>query len=340
MFAGDRSSRRPNPRQAPPPYQQWSYTTPGANYPQPDVNGYDHSISYPTSDRIPLLPKADRDVLSPRSLLAYMIQALLVVLALTAMWQITRPSTDVLDPEVRERIRREWDQEIRGYDKIRCAWSKEVAEHETIRIGWESERTELIAMREQLMREREEWARSREDEKREEERRGREEQRRRDEEERTRAGFYWEGLRGEPRCFRHGTRQYSARVANVPQQYDAVKACTETTVEIHGLKMPSPNQCEDRGCNGVYGHWTIDFSEPMCNTYFDNFKDKGCTSPGSRRRRIESALQNLQPGDDWRNMCSSTPADFRHLHFDSPDMCVDWGKYGIWGIWEIEDDYC
>ncbi|KAJ6609566.1 hypothetical protein B0H10DRAFT_2193846 [Mycena sp. CBHHK59/15] len=226
---------------------------------------------------------------------------------------VTWPAPDELDPAVRDRIRREWDQEIRGHVQIQRAWSKEVADHEAIRVEWERERTELIAMREQLVCEREEWARSREEERREDERRAREEEQRRwDEEERTRAGFYWDGLKGEPRCLRHGTRKYSARVANVPQQYNAVKACTETAVEIHGLKMPTPNQCEDRGC----------------------------TSPGSRRRRIESPLQNLQPGDEWRDMCSSTPADFRHLHFDSPGVCVDWGKYGIWGVWEIEDDYC
>ncbi|KAJ6607604.1 hypothetical protein B0H10DRAFT_2439513 [Mycena sp. CBHHK59/15] len=286
MSAGDRSSGRPIPRSGPPPYQQWNYTTPSANFPPLGANGDGPPTSNPNDDRTPLLPRPDRDVLKP---------------AVAVTW----PAPDELDPAIRR------------------AWSKEVADHEATRVGWESERTELIAMREQLVREREEWARSREEERREDERRAREEERRRrDEEERTRAGST-------------GTVSRGSRA-----QYNAVKACTETAVEIHGLKMPTPNQCEDRGCNGVYGHWTIDFSEPMCNTYFDYFKDKGCTSPGSRRRRIESPLQNLQPGDEWRDMCSSTPADFRHLHFDSPGVCVDWGKYGIWGIWEIEDDYC
>lgn len=45
-------------------------------------------------------------------------------------------------------------------------------------------------------------------------------------------------------------------------------------------------------------------------------------------QRIESHLEDLRGGDDWRDMCSTTPADFLHLHFDGPHMCVDW----VWFI--------
>ncbi|KAJ7706656.1 hypothetical protein B0H17DRAFT_906168, partial [Mycena rosella] len=219
-------------------------------------------------------------------------------------------------------LRRAWDKEIRGHEATRRAWASEVAAHEMIRVGWEEERLQLV-------RDREEWLREKHGE----------ETRRKAEDERVRAGFGWESLRAEEHCLRHGARQYSARISNVPRVYDPVQACTETAVEIHGRKIASPSWCEDRGCNGVYGHWTVDYSEPTCVTHFDAFKDKGCISE-TGLRRIESRLENLQAGDNWRDMCSSTPANFRHLHFESPGMCEHWGKYGVWGIWEIEDREC
>ncbi|KAJ7111445.1 hypothetical protein C8R44DRAFT_632962 [Mycena epipterygia] len=237
---------------------------------------------------------------------------------------------DPLDPAVRDRLRREWDKEVKGHEEIRRAWTIEVEQHDTIRVGWEAERLELIAMREQLVRDKEDW---------EEEKRG-EARRKKEEQDRIRAKFYWEDVRADQHCLRHGTRQYTARVANVPRQYDPVQACTETAIEINGLKIPRPAQCEDRGCSGVIGHWIVDHAESSCVTHFDDFKDKGCTGSRSGRRRIESHLMNLQGGDDWRDMCSSTPADFRGLHFESPDICENWGKYGTWGIWNIEDREC
>ncbi|KAJ6495408.1 hypothetical protein C8R45DRAFT_823998, partial [Mycena sanguinolenta] len=219
-------------------------------------------------------------------------------------------------------------------EAMRQAWSVELADHEAIRVSWEAERQEIIAMREQLVHDKEEWVRHRDEEKHEEERR------RREEEDRTRAGFAWDGIKGDQRCLQHGMRRYTAQLANVPREYDPVKACTETAIEIHGVKILRPDKCEDRGCAGVFGHWIVDDSEPACVTHFDFFKDKGCYTPGSGKRRIESHLENLQAGDDWRDMCSTTPADFRHLHFAGPDVCENWGKYGVWGIWDIDDAGC
>jgi hypothetical protein len=156
---------------------------------------------------------------------------------------------------------RQWDKEIQGHQKIRQAWAIEVKQHDTIRIGWEAERmelirqwdieveqhntiragweaerNELIAMRKQLVRDKEDWK----DEKRGEARRKKEEQ------DRIRAKFYWEDLGADQHCLRYSTRQYTARVANVPRQYDPVQACKETAIEINGVKILNPVQCEDR----------------------------------------------------------------------------------------------
>jgi len=272
------------------------------------------------SERTPLLPHQQPSVTSLSAKTQrnrFLVYFALIAMIIFLHW---RPGDDALNPPVRNRIRREWDREIR--------------DHEKVRMGWEDERREINAMREQLLRDRETWAQECEANKREEERR------RKEAEDRVRAGFAWDGLKANQRCLRHDTRQYTARISNVPRAYDPIQACAETAVEIRGLKLATPHRCEDRGCNGVIGHWIVDSGEASCATHFDHFKDKGCTTQGSGLRRIESHLEDLRGGDDWRDMCSTTPADFLHLHFDGPHMCVDWGKYGIWGIWEIEDHEC
>ncbi|KAJ7441630.1 hypothetical protein B0H11DRAFT_2349201 [Mycena galericulata] len=245
-------------------------------------------------------------------------------------WVREREAEDERRRKEAERERRELVAKREQLMREQEAWVREREagrrEDERRRKEAERERRELSAMREELMRDRETWARECEASKREEERR------REAAADRVRAGFAWDGLQAEQRCLSHGAREYTARIVNVPRRYDPIQACTETAVEIHGMRILSPLRCEDRGCGGVVGHWTVDYGEPTCITHFDNFKDKGCTFPGSGLRRIESHLENLQGGDDWRDMCSTTPADFLHLHFDSPHMCENWGKYGVWGM--------
>ncbi|KAJ7739493.1 hypothetical protein B0H14DRAFT_2990805 [Mycena olivaceomarginata] len=135
------------------------------------------------------------------------------------------------------------------------------------------------------------------DEKRGEARRKKEEQ------DRVRAKFYWEDLGGG---------------STLP----ALQACKETAIEINGVKILNPVQA----ASGVIGHWMV--ADPSCVTHFDGFADKGCSGPGSGRRLIESRLWNLQGGDDWRDMCSTTPRGFPR------------GIRGVWGTWNIEDREC
>ncbi|KAJ7251020.1 hypothetical protein C8J57DRAFT_1078424 [Mycena rebaudengoi] len=253
----------------------------------------------------------------------YALYLTLIALIGITLFSEFRHTEAALDPAARERLRHEWDKEIQAHERIRGAWMKEVAEHDIIRVGWENERQEIL-------REKEEWAKAREDE----------ERRKEEEKERMRAGFYWADLQADQRCFRYGTRQYTARVSNVPREYDPVQACKETQIEINGLRFVTPDMCEDRvSCNGVFGHWLVGHNEPTCATYFREFQDKGCTPPASRQRRVESHLENLHPGDDWRLMCSTTPADFG-ISISTGRTCVRIGQYGIWGIWEVDDAEC
>ncbi|KAF7344412.1 hypothetical protein MSAN_01922400 [Mycena sanguinolenta] len=200
--------------------------------------------------------------------LIWSILCIVVTLCVLQFVGIVGRREEALDPVARDRKRQEWDREVKNHEAMRQAWSVELADHEAIRVGWEAERQEIITMREQLVHDKEEWVRHREDEKHEEERR------RQEEEDRIRAGFAWDGLRGDQRCLQHGMRRYTAQLANVPREYDPVKACTETAIEIHGVKIPSPDRCEDRGCAGVFGHWIVNYSEPACVTHFDFFQEQ------------------------------------------------------------------
>ncbi|KAJ7706662.1 hypothetical protein B0H17DRAFT_1325560 [Mycena rosella] len=134
-----------------------------------------------------------------------------------------------------ERVRAGWEKERLRLVRDREEWRREKqreetrreAEDERVRAGWEKERLQLV-------RDREEWLREKQGE----------ETRRKAEDERVRASFAWESLRAEERCVRHGARQYSARISNVPRAYDPAQACTETAVEIHGRKIANPSWCE------------------------------------------------------------------------------------------------
>ena len=109
----------------------------------------------------------------------------------------------------------------------------------------------------------------------------------------------------------------------------------------------------------MYGHWRVDFDEPACTPYWDQFKDKvrpdcprnrysfiypdlrvvllkartdGYVSNMSLSvvpalkyvmQRIEARLENIRSGEDGKRLCASTPHDFYGRHFDHPDSCAN-----------------
>jgi len=118
-----------------------------------------------------------------------------------------------------------------------------------------------------------------------------------------------------------------------------LKPCLEIPLVVHGKSMKA-SRCEIQGSGIVYGHWTVDFDEPFCSAYWDQFKDKGCTAEGSHYRRYEAHLEGVHGGENPEVLCASAPNDFKGLHFDHPTTCANWGKYGIFGIWIVEDWSC
>jgi hypothetical protein len=184
----------------------------------------------------------------------YVALMALSIAAITLVISFITPSNDYLDPDVRDRIHREWNIELRQHQK-------EVLERISTRHRWDLEDEDRIRLREQWQTEGEEHKRDME------ERRGREEQerivlrekwgreveehereveerRRHEEEERLRLNMFWTDVTSHA-CTTYATREYTARLVNVPSYYNRrVEACMATSVMIHGAEY-TPKWCED-----------------------------------------------------------------------------------------------
>jgi len=165
---------------------------------------------------------------------------------------------------------------------------------------------------------------------------------RREEEEVQRLGLYWDEPIADSHCTGYNTREYWARLLNtVPYDYNWLKPCEDIPIIIHGKAMKASRCYINPLVSGeVIGHWLVDFNEPLCTPFFQQLEDKGCVAEGSGRRRFLAHLVNYHDGEDGEKLCASTPFDFRGRHFDKPQSCVNWGKTGIYGFWEIDDSSC
>ncbi|KAI6160302.1 hypothetical protein EDD17DRAFT_830493 [Pisolithus thermaeus] len=217
-----------------------------------------------------------------------------------------------LSPEARDRMRGEWQKEVLVQENLRHEWQREEEERRHKREEWQRE----VEEREHLERER------RDQEKRE----------------RQKMDMFWDQVKVH-HCTTYGTREYTAYLANLPIDYpQRVEACKETQLEIHG-KSYFPKHCEDQGPGAVMGRWEINHNEPDCVPFWSWFKNKGCTSEGSGKRRFEHYLEHLPNGGDWREFCATTPVSFHGMHFPGAETCFQY-NHGIYGQWEVEDSSC
>jgi len=58
--------------------------------------------------------------------------------------------------------------------------------------------------------------------------------------------LYWEKPQPGVHCLAFGTREYAAKLRNVPFYTNGMKICEETEVWIHGVMLPRPTRCERR----------------------------------------------------------------------------------------------
>ncbi|KAG2069561.1 hypothetical protein BDR04DRAFT_1101442 [Suillus decipiens] len=242
----------------------------------------------------------------------------LIVIIMVIIFSV-RTCNDPLDPEVRDRIRKEWDIELGQHQQ-------EVLKRDEAHKRWHLEDIERNRLREQ-------WRTEMENHKRD-----MEERQKQEEEERLRLNMFWTDLESHT-CTTYGTREYTARLVNVPSYYNRrVEACMATSVKIHGVEY-KPKWCEDHGPDNVIGHWEVDQHEPDCASYWIWYKDFGCMSPGSGQRRIEHYLENIPSGGDWKEFCATTPISFRGMHFTGAQFCFN-KDHATWGHWVFDDKSC
>ncbi|KAF9555886.1 hypothetical protein CPC08DRAFT_111711 [Agrocybe pediades] len=197
---------------------------------------------------------------------------------------------------------------------MRRIWSTEISAHESLRsrmleesIAWKKEKIARDA-------ERAHWEKERE-------------------------GIAWEGFVRSNKCLRYGTREYTSILTHVPLGSNAMAECSKKPASINGKEL-LPTRCEDPGsCGNAIGHWEVE-GDVMCSPVWGRIYDKGCNGNTYGKRRFESQLMNLHPGDDWHVLCPTTPVEIRGRNISAPDTCADWGLRGIWGIWFVPDDQC
>jgi len=224
-----------------------------------------------------------------------------------------------LDADVRDRIRNEWDIERRQHQE-------ETLKRIDVEQRWRFEDDERVHLREEWIREIEKHNRDIKERKRHED------------EERLRLNMFWTHPESHT-CTTYGTREYTARLVNVPGDYNRrVEACMATPIQIHGVEYKT-KWCEDHGPSNVIGHWDVDQHEPDCASYWNWYKDFGCISPESGQRLIEHYLENLPHGADWREFCATTPASFRGMHFTGAEFCFQ-RDFGTYGHWLFHDESC
>ena len=133
---------------------------------------------------------------------------------------------DPADPQVRERLREEWNKESFEHEKrvverqvVEARWAWEDERHATQLREWEQERIH----HEQELNERA----------------------RREEQERQRLGLFWGRVEAH-QCKTYGTREYTAVLMNLPTNWEGrFAACKATPLELHGVTH-LPRSCEDK----------------------------------------------------------------------------------------------
>jgi hypothetical protein len=185
-----------------------------------------------------------------------------------AQWDIERAHWDIERAQW-DTERAQWDTERAQWDTERAQWAIEKEEHErkyseairhedeekeARRVQWEREVNKNKERQEQFERDMEktraQWRRevaqrwAQWESEVEEHNRAIEERESREEHERLRLNILWSDPESH-QCTTYGTREYTARLVNVPADYDRrVEACMAMPIQIHGVEYKT-KWCED-----------------------------------------------------------------------------------------------
>jgi len=231
----------------------------------------------------------------------------------------------------RDIIRRAWELERSDHQQMLDAWERQLRDHDAeaarMRQKWDSERREHQQEQQRWERERKEW-----------------ERKRKEEEERNdwrkdmavlgnKLGLYW-GPVFSRHCVAFGKREYVARLGFEPRE-----ACQSMPIEIGGRAVDSPQICQEAEWNeDLIAHWYVD-GDQSCMPHWGRVYDKGCVAPGLHR--WEARLWGLHHGENWENMCSTTPAEISGIYFGGATYCQNRGIfYGMVGMFHGVDLSC
>ncbi|KAH9933164.1 uncharacterized protein BXZ73DRAFT_46504 [Epithele typhae] len=281
----------------PPPYTRiYEAPSPAPSIPHPPAPASPAPV---VDERTPLHPTA-ASARSKASRARHWYAAALVVVLLAFVLQ----NLGVLDTAAdRERglwakQRAQWAEERTWWDETRDGWEREKVRWEGERARWESEREQ-------------------------------ERTRRKDVEMKARGAHFTELQYVDGKCRTYGTRAYTARLLDIPGDLPAdigwYELCMDMSTQFHGRWIRGPNSCERGRFGAVWATWYIS-DEPECRTYWDGFAivvplglQVGLLIP--LQQRYSANLMNLRHGDDWDEMCRSTPANIFGHEFDGPTAC-------------------
>jgi len=149
---------------------------------------------------------------------------------------------------------------------------------------WKLEEGKLEQEREKLRHERELWERARDD--------------------RVPQGAFWDVISPAPDCRAYGKREFWATLQNTPEGWNAIDACMNLPVEIHGVTIRRPHRCEPvHGSPHVRGYWMVDWDQPDCRPWWYDYQD----AVSQNRIFLAHAFVFIHPCD--RDVRATSPAD-------------------------------
>ncbi|KAG6864156.1 hypothetical protein C0991_011988 [Blastosporella zonata] len=165
-----------------------------------------------------------------------------------------------------------------------------------------------------------------------------------EEAERQRAGLYWGEFIGDDHCVSSGRKAYRARLMNLTPALPAIISCHSTIATINGVTYDRPLYCENKGMEGVIGHWITE-NEAICSTYWEFVRRKDCSAPGSGKRRYEAKFGSVHNGEDPETLCLGTPITIYGQLFERPLACPNrgsksWEGSEYWGVWDVPVGDC
>ena len=170
-----------------------------------------------------------------------------------------------------------WELEREKWERDRGEWESERGEWELEKREWKSEREKLELEEEKLRLERERWERAKED--------------------RVPQGAFWEAVSPAEVCRAYGKREYWGMLQNVPEDWTAMDACMNMPAEVQNVTVRRPDRCafvDVEGSPRIHGYWMVDWDQPDCKPWFEDFHDAVSSISLSHHLYFTSMLTHLR----------------------------------------------